>query len=208
MEDRIFYVPSRCATYDDFAFPGWDHPTIFGNDNPVMIEYCSGNGAWVAEKAQQNPHLNWIAVEKKFERVRKIWSKIQNFGLKNLMAVCGEAFNATWRYLPAESFAGAFINFPDPWPKKRHAKHRLIHPAFVQEIWRVLKPHTTFTLVTDDPVYSACMVEEMGSHSGFSSLHPSPYYITDIPSYGSSFFEQLWREKGRTIHFHQYRKSA
>lgn len=207
VEDQIFYVPTRCENYDDFKFPGWKDPLFFGNENPILIEYCSGNGAWIALKAKENPHLNWVAVEKKFMRVRKIWAKIQNLGLKNLIAICGEAYGATWRYFPDNSFVGAYINFPDPWPKKRHAKHRLIRPEFVQEIWRILKPKTTFTLVTDDPDYSTRMIAEMGKHDGFSSLHPDPFYIADIPGYGTSYFDQLWREKGKMIRFHQYEKT-
>jgi tRNA (guanine-N7-)-methyltransferase len=65
IEDRILYIPTRCETYDDFSFPGWSAPDLFGNDNPVHIEYCSGNGAWIAEKAVGNPNINWVAVEKK-----------------------------------------------------------------------------------------------------------------------------------------------
>ena len=206
IEDRIFYVPTRCETYEDFSFPAWSDTALFDNDNPIQIEYCSGNGGWITAKAQENPHINWIAVEKKYTRVRKIWSKINNFKLKNLLAVCGEAFNATWRYLPDASFTNAYINFPDPWPKTRHAKNRLIHPAFVNEIWRVLKPEATFTLVTDDPDYSKRMIQAMARHPGFASSHPDPFYITELPHYGTSSFELLWREMGRTIRFHQFQK--
>lgn len=208
VHDRIFYVPIRCESYETFTFPGWSDPQLFGNSNPIHIEYCSGNGAWIAAKAQENPHLNWIAVEKKFVRVRKIWAKIKNLQLPNLIVLCGEACNATLRYFPDQSFAGAFINFPDPWPKKRHAKHRLIRPEFVEQIWRVLQGEKVFTLVTDDPEYSIRMIEEMEGHSGFTSVHPHPYFITEIANYGTSWFEILWREKGRTIHFHQYGKKC
>lgn len=206
IEDRIFYVPTRCETYDEFKFPGWTSQELFGNDNPIQIEYCSGNGTWIADKAAANPQINWVAVEKKFMRVRKIWSKTKNLQMPNLITVCGEAYGATWRYMPPDSFEGAFINFPDPWPKKRHAKNRLIQPRFVAEIWRVLKPSRVFTLVTDDAEYSERMIEEMQKHSGFVSIHPDPYYVPEFPGYGTSFFEQLWREKGRVIRYHQFRK--
>jgi tRNA (guanine-N7-)-methyltransferase len=171
-----------------------------------QIEYCSGNGAWIAAKAVENPHINWIAVEKKFPRVRKIWSKIKNLNLKNLVVVCGEAHNATRRYFPHESFTAAYINFPDPWPKKRHDKNRLIQPAFVDEIYRVLQADSVFTLVTDDPVYSTLMLEEMNQHAGFKCCHPHPFYLTEMEGYGTSYFDQLWREKGKSIRYHQFLK--
>jgi tRNA (guanine-N7-)-methyltransferase len=206
IEDRIFYVPTRCETYDDFSFPGWNHPLLFNNDNPIRIEYCSGNGAWIAEKASANPLINWVAVEKKFTRARKIWSKIKNNDLQNLIVLCGEGLKATHLFLPSESFEAAYINFPDPWPKKRHAKNRLIRPPFIENVWRILKPQATFTLVTDDPDYSSRMIEEMHRHPGFKSCFPDPFYITDLPGYGTSYFELLWREKGKTIRFHQFQK--
>lgn len=206
IEDRIFYVPPRCEGPQDFIFPGWNHPTLFGNANPIKIEYCSGNGFWVAEKAKENPLVNWIAVEKKFVRVRKIWSKIKNMGLNNLVVICGEACHATQLYIPGESCSAAYINFPDPWPKTRHAKNRLIRPQFVEEVWRILQPKTSFTLVTDDPDYSVRMIAEMTKYPGFTPSYPAPYYLTEMPGYGTSSFEQLWLGKGKTIRFHQFCK--
>lgn len=206
VEDRILYAPTRCETYDEFIFPGWSSPELFGNANPIEIEYCSGNGAWIVAKALAYPQINWVAVEKKFERVRKIWSKIKNHHLPNLIAVCGEAFMATRRYFPTGSFAMAYINFPDPWPKKRHAKHRLIRPEFVDEVARILQPNGCFTLVTDDPDYSCRMIAEMRSHQGFVSNYPEPYYITEMDSYGDSYFDSLWRSQGKTIRYHQFQK--
>lgn len=206
IEDRILYIPTRCETYDDFTFPGWSAPDLFGNDHPVHIEYCSGNGAWIAEKAVAHPNINWVAVEKKFMRVRKIWSKIKNHNLNNLIVVCGEAYGATWRFFPDNSFVSAYINFPDPWPKKRHAKNRLVQPRFVKELWRVLHMGSSLMLVTDDPDYSERMINEMEAHPGFKSHYPDPCFATDLQGYGNSYFEELWRSKGKVIRFHDYRK--
>lgn len=206
IEDKIFYVPERCGNDSTFVFPGWEHPSLFGNNHPIQIEYCSGNGAWITDKAFENPNINWIAVEKKFVRARKIWSKMKNRQLNNLVVICGEAYKATQMYFPSGSFEAAYINFPDPWPKKRHAKNRLIRPSFVAEIWRVLQNDSTFTLVTDDPDYSMRMIEEMGCYPGFESTFPEPYYIMEMSGYGTSYFEQLWRDQGKTIRFHRFKK--
>lgn len=204
LDDRILYAPTRCETYDDFVMPPWNSPELFGNDQPIHIEYCSGNGAWIAAKAAAFPHINWVAVEKKFMRVRKIWSKIKNLQLPNLIAVCAEAFGVTRRYFPPASVASASINFPDPWPKRRHAKNRLIQPRFVDEMARILKPGGDFTLVTDDPDYSSRMIAEMRNHKSFCSRFSDPFYITDMPGYGDSFFDSLWRSQGKLIRYHQF----
>lgn len=206
IQDRVWYVPSYYDRYQEFTFPGWNHPDVFTQDRPIRVEYCSGNGAWIAAKAQQDPHSNWVAVEKKFARARKIWSKVKNHRLDNLLVVCGEGHTVTNRYFPESSVSEVFINFPDPWPKTRHAKHRIVQPLFINEITRILKPGHCLTLVTDDPDYSTIMTEVLGESPCFIPCYPAPFYITDLPNYGTSYFEELWRGKGKVIHYHQYRK--
>lgn len=208
INDRVWYVPSRMTAAFDFVFPGWNHPDLFGNDNPISVEYCSGNGAWIAAKAMANPQMNWLAVERKFERVRKIWSKVKNMEMKNLIVLCGEAHNATKRFFPDNSVQDIYINFPDPWPKNRHAKNRLIQDDFAKEMWRILKQERSLTFVTDDVPYSQWLIEVMQRHGGFESEYPSPFFVTDHSQYGTSYFDELWRSKGRTIHYHQFNRKA
>lgn len=206
IQDRVWYVPEYCDKYHEFVFPSWQDPMLFGNANQVKVEYCSGNGAWIAAKAKENPDINWVAVEKRFARAAQIWSKIKKMNLNNLIVVCGEAATVTSHYFPSESISEVFINFPDPWPKARHAKHRLIQPTFIQEIWRVLHKTSPWTFVTDDPEYSRLLLEEMSGFEGFKSRYPDPCYSTEYPGYGTSFFEELWREKGKVIRYHQFTK--
>lgn len=206
IKDKVWYVPDYFDKYEAFTFPGWESPEIFGNNNPIYLEYCSGNGSWIAGKAASDSSINWIGVEKKFPRVRKIWSKIKNLKLNNLFAICGEGFNVTSRYFPASSITKVFINFPDPWPKTRHVKHRIIQPAFLKELWRILKEGGTVTFVTDDPDYSDWTIDIFAQDLGFASTHPAPFYTTEQPQYGTSYFDQLWREKGKTIRYHEFRK--
>lgn len=206
IKDRVWYVPDYYDQYDKFSFPGWTHPDAFGNDNPVHVEYCSGNGDWIAAKAAANPLCNWVAVELQFERVRKIWSKMKNGNLSNLLIICGEALTVTSNYFPSSSVDHAYMNFPDPWPKNSYAKKRLIQSGFIRELHRTLKSAATFDFVTDDPKYSEWTLLRMGRAEGFSTCYPTPGYITDNTNYGSSFFERLWREKGKEIRFHRFVK--
>lgn len=206
IHDRIWYIPGYYNANYEFSFPGWESVELFGNTNPVRVEYCSGNGAWIAAKAAEDPNSNWVAVEKKFIRVRKIWSKIKNLQLNNLIAVCGEGYNATRRYFPTSSVSDIYINFPDPWPKLRHAKHRLIQSEFISEMHRTLRPEAPMTFVTDDIAYSEWMIQKMESEKGFRTCYPKPYYSTEYEGYGTSYFDQLWREKGRRIRYHKFEK--
>lgn len=198
--DRVFHVPAYYEKHDAFHFPGWDDPQLFGNKNPICIEYCSGNGKWIASRAHQFPHLNWVAVEKRFDRVRKIWSKTKNESLSNLITVCGEAFTFTHHYVANQSIEKVFINFPDPWPKEKHEKHRLMKSPFIEELARVLKPGKEVTFVSDDSVYVESTTAVFKAHPLFHLKE----HVSELSGYGNSWFESLWRDKGKSIHYLQF----
>lgn len=204
LSQRVLFVPQYYDQHGEWKFPGWNAPEFFGNNHPVHIEYCSGNGTWILDKALQNPDQNWVAVEKKFERVRKIWSKVQNYKVPNLMIISGEALTFTRYYLPENSITSIFVNFPDPWPKKKHSKNRLFQFPFPKEVSRVVKNEGSAILVTDDPAYSLQMCDEMQKQSEWQSAFLPPFFVTEWPDYGTSYFDRLWREKGREIRYMQF----
>lgn len=204
LHEGVLYVPTY---YDKHKVGAPDFLSVFQNDCPCLMEFCSGNGDWVVGKALQFPKWNWIAVEKRFDRVRKIWSKMKNHGVQNLLIVCGEAMTFSKEYLPPQVIDEIFVNFPDPWPKRGHAKHRLIQTSFAEECARVSKDNGSLMLVTDDPDYSQQMIEVMTNHSSWESSLQPPHFLTEWPGYGDSFFETLWRAKGLTIHYHQFKKN-
>lgn len=177
---------------------------LFPKEKEIMVEFCSGNGDWVIEKAKKNPQQYWIAVEMLFERVRKIWSKKHNYKISNLLIICGEALTFTKYYLPKECIQEAYVNFPDPWPKRRQAKHRLIQAPFIEELTRVMKWGSKVTFVTDDPCYSMQMIETMFHFPKWESCFKNPYYTHTLENYGSSWFETLWRKKGRNFYYMQF----
>lgn len=189
IQDNILFVPNYYEGHQDFSEP------FLPSDRPICVEYCSGNGEWIIEKAKAHPERVWVAVEMQFMRVRKIWSKSQNAGLKNLLIVCGKAQLFTQYYLSASQVSEIYVNFPDPWPKKRHAKHRLIQPEFVAEMARIACSDAVSTFVTDDPAYAQQMLEVMNGSPCWNVTQNA--VLTD--SHGPSFFDRLWRGKGRII---------
>jgi tRNA (guanine-N7-)-methyltransferase len=206
IHDRILYVPEYYAHHQDYVFPGWESSEVFGRQAAVEVEYCSGNGAWIVEKALAHPERNWVAVEMQFERVRKIWSKIHNFNLKNLFIVCGEGLTFTRYYVPKGSFHSVYVNFPDPWPKPKHAKNRLLQEPFFTEVSNASVPGAIATIVTDHLDYTHQITELMLAHPLWEPCFPSPHYITDYEGYGTSYFEALWKERGLPIQYMQFQK--
>lgn len=205
--DRLFYVPKNYDKHHLSDFPGWVNEKVFLNEAPIYIEYCSGNGSWIAAKARAEPHVNYVAVEVRFDRVRKIWAKAKNLFLNNLFTIWGEAFTFTHYYVPNSSVSKIFINFPDPWPKRRQEKHRLLTKEFIFEMARVLKPSGTIMFVTDEENYlqRTCRLFLESPH--LTPSFPEPYVVTEFPNYGTSFFDTLWREKGKKIHYLQLERN-
>lgn len=215
INDRIVHLakPKYCRrseakiTPDPFVFPHWEHPDLFNNDKPVHVEYCSGNGAWIAERALANPNINWVAVEIKLGRTRKIWAKIKNLQLDNLLVINAEGEFATEMYFPKNSVAAIYINFPDPWPKRYHSKNRIIKPSFVNAMSGILKENGEITVVTDDAMFSEWTLKIFKNASQFTCPIAAPHYKTEWTNYGDSYFDNLWREKGRTIRYHHFLKT-
>lgn len=202
--DRCLYIPGYYTLHEQWKKIPWNDPSVFGNEHPVAIEYCSGNGQWVCDMAKNEPHLNWVAVEKRFDRARKIWARLHRENLSNLLVVCADALIFTRYYIPPSSVLKIYVNFPDPWPKDRHAKHRLIRSEFLRDVETVImKDGGEAYFNTDDRPYVDQMLEVVSFHPSWKSAIAEPYFLTDLPDFGSSYFCDLWKKKGRHIyHLH------
>jgi len=198
--EKCLYIPDSFSNHDASVIR-WDDPSVFEKPQPIMIEFCSGNGQWIAHMAEQMPHLNWIAVEMDFERARKIWLKIFRNHLPNLFLAYGEGMTFANHYVPAGMVREVYVNFPDPWPKRRHAKHRIVQPPFVQQIARILEPQGTATLVTDDIETSERFIDHFAA---WKSRFGDQNFVNEWPEYYISYFHSLWLQKEKTIRYHRF----
>ncbi|NDD58462.1 MAG: tRNA (guanine(46)-N(7))-methyltransferase TrmB [Chlamydiae bacterium] len=203
-EDRVLFIPKYYQAHKASPSSSFSAFSWFGNSHPVCIEYCSGNGLWILERALAFPEKNWIAVEKRFDRTRKIWAKIKNYQLANLVVVCGDAESFSEYYVTENTIDEIYINFPDPWPKDKHAKHRIVKKPFIDRLSYICKEGATATLVTDDINYSIQMIDVMRDSRIWSSMFSHQDYITEWPEYGHSYFDELFRNQGRTIRYMHY----
>lgn len=177
---------------------------LLKKDRPIICELCSGNGDWIIDQAKKNNDCFWIAVEKRLDRIKKIWSKRINHFVENLLLVYGEAFSFFNKFVSNNSFHKVFINFPDPWPKKKHIKNRIINDFFVKEVSRILVERGLLSLVTDDLDFLdyslTFLIRDLAPN------FPKPYYTLQQESFGSSWFEVLWRNKGKQIYYTEFIK--
>ena len=140
-----------------------DEQTLFAQKQPLEVEIGAGDGSFLANYAAANPRHNFIGIERLLGRLRKIDRKGRRAGLQNLALLRIEAAYFIEYLLPSNAVQAIHIYFPDPWPKKKHRRHRLIAARFPEIARQVLVPDGTVYLRTDDADYFAQMQEVFAS---------------------------------------------
>ncbi|MFM8357976.1 MAG: tRNA (guanine(46)-N(7))-methyltransferase TrmB, partial [Verrucomicrobiota bacterium] len=141
-----------------------DFAAVFGRGGPVELELGAGDGSFVLRAAAAAPERNFLAVERLLGRLRKIDRKGRRAGLANLRALRLEAAYVLRWMIPPGSLAGLHIYFPDPWPKRRHWKRRLVNAEFTGWAAEALEPGGTVYVRTDDAPYFAQMTAVFGGN--------------------------------------------
>jgi tRNA (guanine-N7-)-methyltransferase len=131
---------------------GGDWTALFGRDAPLHVEIGSGNGFWITHMAGLHPEWNWLGVEIRFKRVVMVGKKLRNAGVENGRILRYDAFMVE-EILPPGGVAGLYVNHPDPWPKDRHAKNRLLARPFGELVTRLLEPGARLRIKTDQGSY-------------------------------------------------------
>ncbi len=143
---------------------------MFEANQPLEVELGSGDGSFLAQWAAAHPEHNFIGVERLLGRLRKLDRKGLRLGLKNLRVMRIEAGYFVGYLLPPGAVAAFHVYFPDPWPKRKHRKHRLVNEAFVRATARALAPGGRVWLRTDDADYQAQMIQVFGAAKEFKPI--------------------------------------
>ena len=140
---------------------------------PVWLEIGFGAGEHLAWQARHNPGVGLIGAEVFVRGVARLLSEIEAGGLENLRIYHGDARDLL-AALPPASLARVFILFPDPWPKTRHHKRRIIVPETLDRLAAVMGEGAELRLATDDADYVAWMLERLVPHPAFEWLARGP----------------------------------
>ena len=136
-----------------------DLAVLFGNVRPVVLEIGFGNGDSLAEMAADDPARNWLGVEVHGPGVGHLLLEIERRGLGNLRVIRHDAVELLAHGIARGSLERVQLFFPDPWPKQRHHKRRILTPAFLHLLARALAPGGTFHAATDWEHYAHQMRE-------------------------------------------------
>jgi tRNA (guanine-N7-)-methyltransferase len=168
---------------------------LFPQPQPLEVELGSGDGSFLAQYAQLHPDRNFIGVERLLGRLRKLDRKGLRAGLKNLRLMRIEASYLLEYLLPPGSVQALHIYFPDPWPKRRHRKHRLINDLFTAMSARALVPEGTVYLRTDDADYFTQMTRVFSLNPDFNPAETPARLEENITD-----FERHFRDQGLEIY--------
>ncbi len=146
-----------------------DLPTLFEREAPTILEIGFGNGDSLAQMAEQNPQNNYLGIEVHRPGAGQLLQQIEKRELSNLRVSTRDAVDVLKNQLPENSLNGAQIFFPDPWPKKRHHKRRIIQGDFMTLLASRLNKNGFVHLATDWAPYANHMLEVMQSHPDYTN---------------------------------------
>lgn len=166
--------------------------TIFGRLAPLQVDLGCGDGSFLCELAQRQPGQNFLGTEKLVGRVAKVCRKAA--ALENIRVLNVESSYAVRYLLPEKSVETFYLLFPDPWPKRRHQRRRIMTSGFLESIQRALADGGFIRIATDQLDYFEQIQRVGENHSGFTIADIED---EDLPL---SKFERRFRALGAPIY--------
>lgn len=185
----VEFIP---ADYFAEVTPGSIFPD---SSRPLELDVGCGDGTFLLQMAAHYPERDFLGIERLSGRIRKICRRAVREGLTNVRVIHLEsAYTLSW-LLPAGCASRVHLLFPDPWPKKRHAFHRFVHPDNLAGIHRVLAPGASFLFKTDHGDYYTEATEVVDASPLFTRLP----WLDTTEFYPTTDFEQQWLDQGKLI---------
>ena len=181
-----------------FAASPIDTREIFGREAPLVLEIGFGMGESSAAIAQANPQNDYLGIEVHTPGVGSLLKRIEAASLSNLRIIQHDAAEVVRNMIPPASLAGVHIFFPDPWPKKRHHKRRLIQPQFVSLLCERMKPGAYLHATTDWEEYAQQILEVLSTELRLANttdrfaIRPEYRTLTKFEQRGLKLGHPVW----------------
>lgn len=171
-----------------------DFAALFGNANRVVLEIGSGKGRFLISSAMERPDVNFVGIEKSLHYHRVIRDRVAKRNLENVRLINYDAFPVLQKMIPDASLSELHIYFPDPWPRKREQKRRIIRAEALAEMRRVLADDGVGIYVTDHREYFEAAAPVIEQFFRAERRIPGP---DDPPR---TNYEAKYRAEGRPIY--------
>jgi tRNA (guanine-N7-)-methyltransferase len=179
---------------------------IYGNSAPIHLEIGCGKGEFLAMKSRVKWDKNFLGIEVKPKRIKSTLKKLEPQHHSNVRLLQMFVDAQSSQIFPPNSIEMIYINHPDPWPKRRHHKRRLLQDEFIDILHRILVPGGILQIITDHVAYAEWITKKFLSRSDFRSKYEGGY--TKIPFEGHivTYFEKIKRLEGNDPIFMKYKK--
>ena len=171
-----------------------DFAALFGNDHRVVLEIGSGKGRFLIASAMEQPDVNFVGIEKSLHYHRVIRERVAKRNLRNVLLINHDAFPVLQKMFDDKSVSEIHIYFPDPWPRKREQKRRIIRAEVLEEVRRVLVVGGSGIYVTDHRDYFEAAAPVIEQFFRAERRIPGP---DDPPR---TNYEAKYRAEGRAIY--------
>lgn len=197
--DQPLNILPRPAMAGEFVpahyFQKLERGELLRGDRPLEIDLGCGDGSFLMEMAAHFPERDFLGVERLLGRVRKVCRKLTRRGLENCRVLRLESRYATEWLLPAESVSRIHLLCPDPWPKFKHHRRRIVQHDFLEAVWQALVSGGEFLFMTDHEEYfewAAVNVEKFGK---FERLE----WTEETFFYPKTDFQLQWEAEGKSM---------
>jgi tRNA (guanine-N7-)-methyltransferase len=172
----------------------------------LTVEIGFGRGEFLIEQASNEPNTAFLGIEVSHKRCLKLARKLARTELTNVRLIEMRAERAVSELLPWSSVSQIWINYPDPWPKKRHIGRRLITRAFVRDLALRLAPGAALDVATDHPAYASNIDECLSREPLLENTFAPDPFLREVADRMPTSYELEWRALGRDLHFFKYRR--
>lgn len=176
-----------------------DLVSLFGRRAPVILEIGFGNGRSLAEIASTNQQQDYIGIDVHRPGVGSLLLQLQESGTNNVRVICNDAVQVLQKNIADKSLDAVLLFFPDPWPKKRHHKRRIVQPDFIELVRTRLKVNGQLHMATDWQDYAEHMLAVMSANPGFVNMAPDKSYAERPDCRPMTKFEQRGRKLGHGV---------
>lgn len=177
----------------------WDMQAIFGREAATVVEIGFGMGGSLLEMAKQHPELNYIGIEVHEAGLGNLAAGLAEAGITNVRLAPMDAVKVFETYIEDASLAGIQVFFPDPWPKKRHHKRRLIQPKFVSLLAQKLRQGGFLHCATDWENYAESMLEVLTQEATLENQSAEGHFIPRPASRPYTKFELRGEKLGHNV---------
>ncbi|MFA4874169.1 MAG: tRNA (guanosine(46)-N7)-methyltransferase TrmB [bacterium] len=191
-DDRVFLYPAKALPFDA---------------EKLIVEVGPGRGDFLFHLAESHKYATIVGIEIKAKRVDKLIRRIERRRLVNVAIIQDDAREALPSFFADTTVDEIHIQFPDPWPKRRHEKHRPISEGLIASCVRALKPGGELCFITDHLPYAEFFSAMLARNPALANCYDTPY-ITDLPDAFPTFFSEKWKSMGRKIYYQKYRTAG